>query len=84
MKPLNEKDRNDAIKRAIKIYPHKHGEELAMEIIDHLYRLEHNPNDLIVDVNEISKCEHCHCMTKTIFGLCGKCKGVKQDKGVTK
>jgi len=34
-------ERDEAIKRTIKLYPHKHGDELAMEIIDYLDRL-HN------------------------------------------
>ena len=28
---------------------------------------------------DISLCKSCHCMTKTIEGKCGKCKGVKDD-----
>jgi len=26
----------------------------------------------------ISLCKNCHCMTKTIKGLCGKCKKAKE------
>lgn len=28
---------------------------------------------------KISMCAHCHSMTHTIRGLCGKCKGMKQE-----
>lgn len=34
--------------------------------------------DSIGDLNEISQCKSCHCMTKIIKGKCGKCK---YDKG---
>ena len=37
---MNEEKRDEAIKMAIKLYPHKHGDELAMEIIWCLDRLE--------------------------------------------
>lgn len=30
-------------------------------------------NDLNQDESEISQCRGCHCMTKTIEGVCGKC-----------
>ena len=33
--------------------------------------------------DKISQCNHCNCMTKTILGLCGKCRGVKQEKSET-
>jgi len=33
-------ERDEAIKMAIKLYPHKQGDELAMEIINYLDRLE--------------------------------------------
>jgi len=29
---------------------------------------------------EISLCENCHCMTKTIKGKCGKCGELKEEK----
>jgi hypothetical protein len=29
---------------------------------------------------EISQCPHCFCMTHTIKGKCGKCKGKKCEK----
>lgn len=41
---LNKKTRDEAIKLAIKMYPHKHGDELAMEIIDYLDRQNTNNN----------------------------------------
>jgi len=37
---MDKEKRDEAIKMTIKLYPHKQGEELAMEIIDYLYRLE--------------------------------------------
>ena len=33
---MNKKLRNDAIVLTIKLYPHKHGQELASEIIEYL------------------------------------------------
>ena len=27
----------------------------------------------------ITSCPHCFCMTHTIKGKCGKCKGIKSD-----
>lgn len=32
-----------------------------------------------VDEAEISLCPHCFCATKTIRGICGKCKGKKNE-----
>lgn len=29
-------------------------------------------------MDEISLCQHCWCMTKTIKGKCGKCKNCKE------
>ena len=37
---MDKEKRNEAIKMTIKLYPHKHGDELAMEIIDYLDRLD--------------------------------------------
>jgi len=37
---MDKQKRNEAIKLTIKLYPHKHGDELAMEIINYLDRLE--------------------------------------------
>lgn len=101
------------VRMAIKMYPHKYGEELASEILGLLRRKGFNidlPNSNFVpqksvqngcgkedDVgyspplicgegwlcpeceklekseDEISLCGGCHCMTKTIKGVCGKC-----------
>ena len=31
--------------------------------------------------DELSLCESCYCMTKTIAGRCGKCKAIKFEEG---
>ena len=42
---MDKEKRNEAIKMTIKLYPHKYGNELAMEIIDYLDRLESSEKD---------------------------------------
>jgi len=37
---MDKEKRDEAIRMTIKLYPHKHGEELASEIIEYLERLE--------------------------------------------
>ena len=34
--------------------------------------------DIDIDMDDISHCDSCFCMTHTIKGKCGKCKGVKK------
>lgn len=37
---MNNEKRDEGIRLTIKIYPHKHGEELASEIIEYLGKIE--------------------------------------------
>jgi hypothetical protein len=60
--------------------------EHGVYILDTGERIHHNPEDGAVDLaikmlhtiadnpDEVSLCNNCYCMTKTIHGKCGKCK----------
>jgi len=37
-------------------------------------------DELIEPKDKISLCGDCYCMTKTVDGKCGKCKGEKKIK----
>lgn len=49
---------------------------------EHCWMCKPSPSDPVED--EISQCPSCLCMTKTIDGVCGKCKADKDSKPVVR